>query len=221
LEQLRVGKQPIILTGIDSDMGLLRASLTFDQPLIESSFQSHTRHIRFTNPYNQPIGGTLKLHAPPGWNLTPAVFNFTLNTGESFDHELTIEFPYNSIAGPQPFSADFDLQADRHLSFSEPVALTLGLSDVGTQCMAFRDGADVVVQQMVTNYGEQPITYSTYANYPGRPRIERLVTSLNPGQTTVKKYRFTNVPPTQSSRIRVGLKEVEGNRILNDEVEIK
>jgi NPCBM-associated, NEW3 domain of alpha-galactosidase len=219
--QLKVGRLPLILTGIDSQMCQLRASLVFDQPLIESSFQSHTRHIRFSNPYSQPIGGTLKLHAPQGWNLTPPVFNFTLNAGESFDHELTVEFPYNSIAGTQPVTADFDLQADRHIVFTEPVALTLGLSDVGTQCMAFRDGADVVVQQMVTNYGEQPINYTTYANYPGRPRIERLVTSLNPGQTTVKKYRFINVPPDQSPRIRVGLKEADGNRILNDEVEIK
>jgi hypothetical protein len=87
--------------------------------------------------------------------------------------------------------------------------------------MAFRDGTDVIVQQMITNYGERPITYSAFANYPGRPRIERLVTSLNPGQTAMKKYRFTNVPMTQPSRIRVGLKEVDGNRILNDEVEIK
>jgi hypothetical protein len=221
LVQLNVGRVPIILTGIDIDMGRLRSSLCFDQPLIESSFQSHTRHIRFTNPYHQPIGGVLKLHAPPGWNLTPPTFNFTLNTGETFDRELTIEFPYNSIAGPQPFLADFDLQADRHISFTEPVALTLGLSDVGTQCMAFRDQGDVVVQQMITNYGEQPITYSAFANYPGRPRIERLVASLNPGQTAVKKYRFTKVPVDEKSRIRVGLKEVDGNRILNDEVEIK
>jgi hypothetical protein len=221
LVQLQVGRMPIILTGVDIDMGRLRSSLCFDQPLIESSFQSHTRHIRFTNPYHQPIGGTLKLHSPPGWNLTPPTFNFTLNAGESFDRELTIEFPYNSVAGPQAFFADFDVQADRHINFTEPLALTLGLSDVGTQCIAFRDLGDVVVQQMITNYGEQPITYSAFANYPGRPRIERLVTSLNPGQTTVKKYRFTRVPADEKSRIRVGLKEVDGNRILNDEVEIK
>jgi hypothetical protein len=221
LVQLKVGRMPLILTGIDSNMGRLRASLAFDKPLIESSFQSHTRHIHFTNPYTQPIGGTLKLHAPPGWNLTPPSFDFTLNAGETFDRELTVEFPYNSIAGPQPVTADFDVQADRHISFTEPVALTLGLSDVGTQCMAFRDGTDIIVQQMITNYGEQPITYSAYANYPGRPRIERLVTSLNPGQTAVKKYRFSNVAADITSRIRVGLKEVEGNRILNDEVEIK
>ena len=219
--QLKVGRMPIILTGVDSLMGRLRVSLSFDQPLIESTFQAHTRHIRFSNPYSQPIGGTLKLHAPPGWNFNPPSFNFTLNAGESFDREVVIEFPYNCVAGPQAVSADFNVQADRHLVFSEPLSLTLGLSDVGTQCIAFRDRGDVMVQQMITNYGEHPITYSTYAAYPGRPRIERLVTSLTPGQTVIKKYRFLNVPPGKSPHIKVGLKEIDGTRILNDEVEIQ
>ena len=221
LVQLKVGSMPTLVIGIDIEMGRLRSSVSFDRPLLESTFQSHTRHIRLTNPYNQPIGGTLKLHAPPGWNMIPTSFDFTLNAGQNFDRELTVEFPYNSIAGPHQINVEMDVQADRHLHFTEPLTMTLGLSDVGTRCMAFRDGADVVVQQIITNYGDQPITYSAFASCPGHPRIERLVTSLNAGQTSIKKYRFNKLPPGPSPKIKVGLKEVEGSRILNDEVEIK
>ncbi len=221
LVQVQVGRMPVILTGVDSEMCRLRVSVGFDQPLIESSFEAHTRHLRFSNPYTQPIGGTLKIHGPPGWNFNPPTFNFTLNAGENFDREVAIEFPYNGVAGPQAVSAEFNLQTDRHVQFIEPLPLTLGLSDVGTQCMAYRDKGDVMVQQMITNYGEKPITYSTFAAYPGRPRIERLVNSLNPGQTVIKKYRFLKVSTGKSSRIRVGLKEIDGTRILNDEVEIQ
>jgi hypothetical protein len=219
--QLKVGRMPVILTGIDIEMGKLRASLALDRPLIESTFQQHTRHIQFKNPFNVPISGTLKLHAPHGWNLTPSSFTFTLNPGETFDHDLDIEFPYNTIAGPHSITADFNVQGDRHLTFSEPLAVSVGLSDVGTQCMAFRDGPDVVVQQMISNYGDQPINYTTFASYPGRPRIERLISTLRPGQTTVKRFRFTDIPRGATSKIRIGLKEVDGDRILNDEVEIK
>lgn len=219
--QLKVGQMPIIVTGVDVDMARLRASLGLDQPLIESTFQAHSRHIRFSNPYNQPIGGTLKIHAPPGWNFNPPTLSFTLNPGESFDQNVAIEFPYNSVAGPKSVTAEFNLLADRHVVFSEPLGLTLGLSDVGMQCMAFRDGKDVLVQQMISNYGEHPINYFTFAAYPDRPRIDRLITNLNPGQTAIKKYRFVSVPPGKTSKIRVGMKEVDGNRILNDEVEIQ
>jgi len=212
---------PILLTGIDVEAARLRASLVLDRPLIESTFDQHTRHLHFVNPFSQPIGGTLKLHAPKGWTLTPPSYSFTLNPGESFDHDLTIEFPYNTVAGVQTLQADFSVQADRHFTFSEPLSVTVGLSDLGTQCMAFRDGDDVVVQQMISNYGDKPINYTNFAAYPRRPRIERLVSTLRPGQTVVKKFRFTQVPPGETAKIRIGLKELDGNRILNDEVEIK
>jgi hypothetical protein len=219
--QLKAGRMPIILTGIDIDIAKLRTSLAIDRPLIESTFQQHTRHIRFTNPCSVPVSGTLKLHPPSGWDITPSSFAFTLNTGETFDRDLDIEFPYNTIAGPQNITADFNVQGDRHFTFSQPLSVSVGLSDVGTQCMAFRDGADIVVQQMITNYGDQPINYATFASYPGRPRIERLISTLRPSQTAIKRFRFTNVPAGPTAKIRIGLKEIDGNRILNDEVEIK
>ena len=212
---------PIILAGIDGQLAQLRASVAFDQPLIESSFEPHTRHILFTNPYRQAIGGTLKLHAPPGWTLNPPTFNFNLNPNETFDREVTIEFPYNSYAGPKTISAEFQVQADRNSTFMAPLTLTLGLSDVGTQTLALRDGKDVVVEQMITNYGEQPINYTAFAVYPGQPRQERLVTNLGAGRTTIKKYRLTNVDFSKSAKVRAGVKELDGTRILNDEVEIR
>mgnify|MGYP003334274475 CR=1 FL=1 len=51
----------IILTDIDGPMAELRASVGFDQPLVESSFHPHVRHFRFINPCPSTIGGTVKL----------------------------------------------------------------------------------------------------------------------------------------------------------------
>ena len=77
----------------------LRASVALDRPLIESSFMPHTRRIRFMNPYRQTMSGILKLKAPQGWTISPATFNFNVNPSETFDREVTLEFPYNSFAG--------------------------------------------------------------------------------------------------------------------------
>ena len=114
----------------------LRASVHFDDEKLESSFKEHKRHILFTNPYRQAIGGMLKLKAPPGWNLNPPTFSFTLNPGETFDREITVQFPYNTFAGDKPVDAEFQVQADRNSSFTVPLKLRLGLSDVGLQTMA-------------------------------------------------------------------------------------
>jgi hypothetical protein len=217
---LALGATPIFLVDVDGEMAQLRASVALDRPLLESSFQPHQRRLRFSNPYRQTIGGMVRLKAPPGWTLGPPTFNFTLNPGETFDRDLRIEFPYNSFAGAKTLTAEFQLQADGSATFEVPIPLNLGLSDVGMQTLAFRDGDDVVVQQMVSNYSDRPIDYTAFALFPGQARQERLVTKLAPGRTTMKNYRFKGVG-TGESKVRAGIKELSGTRVLNEEVEIR
>jgi hypothetical protein len=212
---------PIFLVDIDGRLAQLRASVAFDNDRIESSFKPHTRRLRFTNPYRSAIGGSVKLTPPKGWNINPPTQTFTLNPGETFEREITIEFPYNSFAGPKTVTAEFNVQAETNGSFTVPLVLKLGLSDVGLQTMALRDGKDVVIQQMITNYGEKPIDYTAYAILPGQARQERLVTNLGPGRTMIKKYRFSDVKVSPETRVRSGVKELVGTRVLNDEVAIQ
>ena len=196
-------------------------SVALDRPLIESSFERHTRHIKFRNTYKSPLAGTLKLHPPEGWTLNPPRFNFSLNPGEEFDREIEIEIPYNSIAGVKTIAADFSLPGESTAEFSVPVTANLGLSDVGMQTLALREGNDVVVQQMITNYGEQPINYGAFAIVAGQARQERLVTNLGPGHTAIKRYHFGGVVSVKGMKVRVGVKELAGTRILNDEVPVE
>jgi hypothetical protein len=219
--RLDLGSMPIILLDIDGQIAQIRASVRLDQPLLESSFRPQMRHVRFVNPYASTMSGTLRLRPPPGWTLNPPTFNFTLNAGETFDREISIEFPYNSFAGPKTIMADFQIQADRNLDFSVPITLNLGLSDVGMQTLALRDKQDVIVQQMITNYGDQPVNYSAFAVLPGQARQERLVTGLGAGRTIMKIYRFENAKIEPGTKIRTGLKELVGSRILNDEVPVQ
>jgi hypothetical protein len=218
---LDVGPMPIFLVDIDGDTAQMRASVGLDKPLLESSFEPHPRRLHFSNSGHLTIGGTVKLTAPAGWTLTPSVFTFTLNPGETFDRELSIEFPYNSFAGPKTIQANFQVQAEKEIHFTVPISVSLGLSDVGMQTLALRDKSDLIVQQMISNYGDKPIDYSAFAVYPGQPRQERLVMQLGAGRTIIKLYRFSNVKLIQNAKVRSGLREMEGTRILNDEVEVQ
>jgi hypothetical protein len=218
---IQITAMPFFLVDVDGQVAQLRASVCFDNEKIESSFKQHTRHLRFTNPYRQAIGGMVKLKAPTGWTLNPPTINFTLNPGETLDREITIQFPYNTFAGNKIIDAEFEVQADRLSRFTVPIKLKLGLSDVGLQTLALRDGKDIIVQQMITNYGEKPIDYTAFVICPGQARQERLVTKLGAGRTIIKKYRFKDVRVPKDGRLRSGVKEAEGTRILNDEVEIQ
>ncbi|HZL37105.1 MAG TPA: hypothetical protein VFC78_17430 [Tepidisphaeraceae bacterium] len=219
--QLTVGPMPTFLLDIDGPQAQLRASLAFDRPLLESSFQAHNRRIHFYNPYPTLVAGTLKLRAPPGWTFNPPTINFSLNAGESLDREVQISFPYNSFAGPKPINCEFALEGEADANFTVPLTLNLGLSDVGMQAIALRDGNDILVQQTVSNYGEKPIDYTGFAIFPGSPRQERLVTQLGAGRTVMKRYRFKDARPGKQAMIRVGLRELRGTRVLNEEVAVQ
>jgi hypothetical protein len=216
-----VGPMPIFLVDVDESTAEMRASVGIDQPLLESSFEPHPRRIHFTNPGDSAISGMVKLAPPPGWTVSPMVFNFTLNPGETFDHELTLAFPYNSFAGPKTIVANFQVQGDRASNFAVPFNVILGLSDVGMRTIALRDKGDLIVQQLISNYGDKPIDYTAFVVYPGLPRQERLVTQLAPGKTLIKLYRFPGALIIRNAKVRSGLREMEGTRILNDEVTVQ
>jgi hypothetical protein len=219
--QLSIGPMPTILIDIDGAQAQMRASLAFDRPLVESSFEPHSRRIKFINPYKTLIAGTLKLKPPAGWLLNPPTFVFSLNPGDTFDRELTISFPYNSFAGPKTVNAEFQLQDAANSNFTVPITLTLGLSDVGMQSLALRDENDVIIQQMVSNYGDKPINYNAFAIFPNEARQERLITNLGPGHTVMKRYRFKDVRIPADTKVRVGVKELLGVRVLNEEVPVQ
>lgn len=218
---ISVGPTPMFLIGIDAKLAMLRTSFSFDNPLIESAFQAHVRRLRFTNSYAVPITGHLRLTGPAGWSVVPQMPQFSLAPGETYDAPVNIEFPYSSFAGQKNIVCSIDMQADSQVNFKVPVPLRLGLGDVGLETIARREGDDVIVQQMITNYSAKPIDYTAFVVVPGQARQERLVTALKAGATIIKKYRFAAVDFTRFEKIRSGVHETDGMRVLNDEVEVK
>ena len=214
-----VGRVPTILSGVDAPLARFRAGVTLDGATLESVLlRPQVRRLHLTNPYAQPIAGTVRLRGPAGWGISPPTVRFELAAGESLVRDVGIDLPANARAGRNVIAADVELQADatRHLSL--PLVVAVGLSDVGVQTTAFRDGpVTVIVQQRITNYGDHPVDYDAYVACPGQPRVERLVTGLAPGQTVLKRYRFVVTAPGDV-RLRAGLREVDGNHVLNEDV---
>ncbi len=216
--RLSLGALPVFIVDVDGPLAQLRATVALDRPMIESSYQAHSRRLHFTNPYQQAISGTVKLSTPAGWTVIPSSMSFSLNPGETFDKEFSIEFPYNATSGNKFLEARFNFMADKQVTFAAPLLVKLGLSEVGMQSVAFREGRDVIVQQVINNYSDKPIDYTAFAMYPDQARQERLVMKLGAGQSVIKRYRFRDAKVLQGTRVRVGLRELSGGRLLNDEL---
>jgi hypothetical protein len=217
-----VGAMPILIDHVDAQLLRFGAMVTVDNPLLESSFEAHNRKLKLTNTFSTSVSGTVRLRGPTGWTLTLPMNAFSLNPGESVNLPLTIEFPFNSFAGDKVLTALVELQGAVDHQLAVPITLKLGLSDVGVRTLAVRNGDEVVVQQVISNYGSKPIDYTSFVAIPGLPRQERLVTNLGPGRSTVKKYRFTLKPGQADAglQVRSGVRELDGVRVLNELVEV-
>ncbi len=215
-----LGSEPIFISGVDAALMRLRASVNIDQPLLESSFKTHQRELRLTNSFPQAIAGSIRVIGPSGWSTQLTDNQFSLNPGETARMPLSIEFPLNSFAGEKTLLAEIRIAGGREQRLLVPVTITLGLADVGLQTLAFRDGDRIFVQQVVTNYGRSPIEFTAFVQCPGVARQERVINDLAPGRTTIKRYRF-EAPRQPIESIRSGLSELDGPRVLNEEVPLR
>lgn len=218
---LEIGANPFLVTDIDAPLMLLRASVAIDNPMLESSVAPVGRSVTFRNTFDQPISGTLQLVGPPGWQVSPISFTFALNPGETFTAPISVTFPMNAASGDKLLTADIRLQAREEYRLAVPIAVKLGLSDVGLQTFAVRSGNEVIVQQFITNYGNRPINYNAFVTVAGLPRQERIVSDLQPGKVVIRKYRLPLPKSSQAEKLRSGVREIEGKRMLNDEVDIR
>ncbi len=219
---VQLSSLPILITPVDAGLARLRASAGFDKPLLESSFQSHTRKFRMVNTMNEPISGTVKLVGEEGWNFLPGAIGFALNPGETLEKEVGIEFPYSTAGGPHKVEAVISLSSQTMQKIRVPMQLRLGLSDIGMQSLVLRDGDDVIVQQLITNYGTKAANYTAFAVLAGQARQEKLVTSLGASRTVLKRFRFAGAAkgasPKTPLKVRTGLREIDGQRMLNDDL---
>lgn len=218
---LEIGPRPFFVTDIDAPLMLLRASLAIDNPMLESSVTPLSRTITFTNTFDSPISGSIRLGGPAGWTVSLPGGQFSLNPGETFHGTLNLQFPMNAPCGDKVLTAELKIDGRERYRLNVPIAVKLGLSDVGLQSLAVRSGDEVIVQQIITNYGSEPINYNAFVSIAGLPRQERIISSLGPGQQAIRKYRLPLPRTSTATKLRSGVREAEGKRMLNDEVEIR
>ena len=223
---LRITHTPIFITGIDPELALFRAGLGVTEPFIKSLQTPHHRQLRVTNPWDHTITGTLRFTGPEGWSIQPGQHSFSISAGETQTLPLTLSFPIAEVAGRKHLRADVDLTAERRYNIQTAAPMKLGLKNVKfdpTLAMQRQpDGtADAIVNCVITNQGESRMALHVFANLPGRPRKERLIAQLQPGQSVVRRFQFEEARELlQNAAVRTGLRETNGPAILNKQLQL-
>jgi hypothetical protein len=144
---------------------------------------------------------------------------------------VEVNFPVNELTGEKQVTAAFEVEADRRyeLELAAPVAIGLGGVELESDLERVSaeggedegdGGEDVLITLRARNVGVEARSFYAFAMPPGAARQQRIISSLEPGETVVKKFRLPGMAEALSGkRIRVGLRSIDGPAVLNHELE--
>jgi hypothetical protein len=217
---LRVGRMPTVVRGFDSELMLLRTSIVLEPEELEASPEEHEVYLQITNPYRHSISGQIRLIAPPRWVLEPRHIAYSLAVGETQRERFGVRFPFNEAAGPKEIIARVTLDAARRLVIDVPLSLEIGLNDVAVTVIAQVVQDRVIVRQSITSFADHPLYFEGFVVVPDQPRRTRLIPGIGPGETVIKEYDIPGVRELSGRKLRVGLREVDGNILYNAHVRV-
>ncbi|MGD9692150.1 MAG: hypothetical protein AB7G17_11995 [Phycisphaerales bacterium] len=229
LDRITLSETPVFVEGIDVPLALFRGSFIVDPARVEAEAALHAVEFVLHNPWPVTISGTLRITDPKGWKIEPRVISFDIPAGGQRRIPAELSFGLGEEAGLKHIVADVDVLADRrHSNIRLAAPLEVGLASMQlTPSYAMVPSPtggppDVVITLSVTNSGQNPETVKVFVIAPGFPSEQAPVSSLGPGETAVRRFRFPNAAPTLlNKRIRVGLIDVEGIGRLNKSLVIQ
>ncbi|MFU8827861.1 MAG: hypothetical protein ACNA8P_00325 [Phycisphaerales bacterium] len=228
LHEVHLGQMPVIIEGINAELSLFRAGLRVEPGFVPSRAMRHELELVVNNPYTGGISGRIRFSEPHNWNFTPRVLHFSARRGEELRLPFTIELGIGEEAGPRTIHAELELTADKAYPIMRiPLRVELGLEDVVlTPSSRLAPGPDgrlttVIVEALVTNTSQQSISLEATATAPGFPGQSAPISSLEPGDSVVKRFVFLNASEAlRGKRVRVSLREQNGSGRINRTLDI-
>ncbi|MCC7204609.1 MAG: hypothetical protein IT441_05985, partial [Phycisphaeraceae bacterium] len=212
---------PLFIEGIATELAIFRASFRLDPSQIPSTQEPHQHAIHLYNPWPRTISGQMLITDPRSWQIEPRRTTFSIPSGQSVTIPLWLSFPVSEVGGQQTLRARFDFVADRPYAIEMTTNVELGLSYLDWEAhLTIEEGpngrVDLLVTQVVRNKGTQPLNLFAFAQLAEFSRQEQVISQLQPGQSLMRIFRFTDVGPhMQDQSIRVGIREDGGPAALN------
>lgn len=225
LSRLSLTHWPVLLTGIDTRLALLRANLKLSPDVVDASIARQKAQISFTNPFNAPISGKLRFilneQQNRYWMIEPMTFNFTLLPDQIFSQEVALKFPSIEPGGEKNLNMSFEIDADRTYKINAVIPFEIRLSEIDVNIFTRRSNVtDLLIQQVVTNESDHEISLLSFLDKPDLDHEERTISRLQPGATITKSYRLEQADKWLGKFLRIGLYDPKGTRRINNYIQI-
>lgn len=223
-----LGPDPIFIDDVDAELLLFQSGAHIEPGFVVSRAARRELELVLTNPWPVTVTGRVRITGPEHWRLAPRVQQVVIAPGETARLGFETSLGVAEEAGVHALTVEAELTVGRELILLtlEPT-VEIGIEDITL------DGAvrvipgpgdrpgDVLVIAVVTNVGDAPATMLLTALSPGFPRKQAPISTLAPGDSTVRQFRFENAAGALAGgRIRLSLSGTQGAERLNKTVTV-
>lgn len=215
-QTIQTSALPTFVTGLSLPVALWRIKLAFDTPTLPSVFgRDQVARYKFTNTFQQAVGGEVKIALPPDWEIVPLVQTFRAAEGEEVKHAFDVRFKSEAQSGPQTMRFDFKLTGDRDYAFSAYKPLQVGIGDIVVETVTrINDAGELVVDQTFINKTDNFVSFNCLLFAPGRRRERVQVIGLGGGRHSAS-YVLSNGQELLGQTLLLRAEEIDGDRVLN------
>jgi len=217
---LRLTPMPLIVHGVDAPLVLLQASFRIDPAHVQLHDPEPRPVLSFRNYYERPIGGSITLEPPKGWELPARSLRFELGPGETFEHVLKLTMPPRQVAAWHDLRVHISAKSPLSAELEFVVPITVGLRDILLEAQAWWMGDDLVVEQLLRNLSDKSVSFTAFCQAPARARAEQAFLNVAPGDAALRAYRFADARELAGSALHLGIQEIRGERALDQLVEV-
>lgn len=221
-----VTSAPVFIEGIDVPLVRFLSSVRIEPPFLDASGDILERTIILTNPWPASITGSVSIVEPGGygkgpkdrsWRITPRSTPFNIPPGKSATVPFTISFSPTEEAGYKPFLLALDVTADAPYGLMETTRqVEVGLKQYAMELRASGAGADAIIEAVVTNNSQRPMTLELTSLAPGQPRSRVVITNLAPGRQVTRRFSYAGLRDSLAGQsVIVSLTDTESRLRLN------
>ncbi|MBN2842034.1 MAG: hypothetical protein JXM68_03035, partial [Sedimentisphaerales bacterium] len=216
---------PEIITGIDTEIALLRASVQIEPDTLESSIFSQNTNLRFRNPFSSTIMGQVRVllegREQQNWQVEPLMFNYVLKPGQEFETDLRLKFPSSELSGDKVIDLGMRVDADHSYYINVSVPFVVEMKDVDVRVFARRvNNNDMMIQMIMTNNSSEQYSLLTFIYYPDMDYDEKSA-RLEPGTTITRTFVLKNAVRWLGRYMRVGLRDPKGDKSVNYQIKVQ
>ena len=222
---LKLTNWPQIITGIDTEITLLRSTVELEPDVLDASVFSQKTKLRFSNPFKTTIMGQAKVLlddvSQENWLVEPQSFSIMLKPDQVFETDLKIKFPSSEISGKKLIKLGFRVDADQSYFINVAVPFTIEMKDIDARVFARRvNDTDMYVQMILTNNGTENYSLRTFILLPDGDYDEKSA-RLEPDTTITRAFLVKDAVQWIGRYVRVGLRDPKGDKRINYQLKIQ